>query len=357
MDAINQVSNLNTGLDTFPSVARSLIQFVTTEITDVVDNIITGSTFDVYLKSFIATAQGVTQTSTLEIFPLSQSWNNGTGQFLDSPITTNGCCWTSSQEASSGIGWETGDGTNSTSSFNATFASQGGGVWHISSSATSSLTQILYPYTQQFAARSDKDLCVKTTEAVHDWYSGSKDNNGYILKWSDSIEFNTDKDIQPILKYFSIDTNTIYPPELEFRFDDFTYNTSSTIPVLTQPNAFVSLDENPGIFYSGSVNKFRLNVRPKYPTRVFQTSSLFTKQHYLPSGSSLYAIKDLDTNEYIIDFDSTYTQISADTTSSFFDVYMNGLEPERYYKILIQVTSGGSTTIYDDKYFFKVING
>jgi len=357
LDAINQVSNINTGLNTFPSVARSLIQFNNSEITDVVDNKISGSTFDVYLKSFIATAQGITQTSTLEIFPLSQSWNNGTGQFLDSPITTDGCCWGSPQEGSSSVSWETGDGTNSTSSYDATYASQGGGVWFLSSSATSSPSQIAYPYTQQFGVRSNKDLSIKTTEAVHDWYSGSRDNDGFILKWNDSIEFDTDKDIQPILKYYSVDTNTIYPPQLEFRWDDFSYNTSSAIPTLTQPNAFVSLEENPGIFYSGSINRFRLNVRAKYPARVFQTSSLYTKQNYLPSGSSMYAIKDLDTNEFVVDFDSTYTQISADETSSYFDIYMNGLEPERYYQILIQVTSGGSTTIYDDNYYFKVVNG
>jgi hypothetical protein len=34
---------------------------------------------------------------------------------------------------------------------------------------------------------------------------------------------------------------------------------------------------------------------------------------------------------------------------------MNGLEPERYYKILIKVTLGGTTTVLDDNYFFKVI--
>ena len=84
--------------------------------------------------------------------------------------------------------------------------------------------------------------------------------------------------------------------------------------------------------------------------------NVFTKQHYLPT-SSYYAVKDLDTNEFVVDFDSDYTKISADTTSSYFDLYMNGLEPERYYQVLIKVEAGGSTTIYDDEYYFKVING
>ena len=61
--------------------------------------------------------------------------------------------------------------------------------------------------------------------------------------------------------------------------------------------------------------------------------------YYLPESSSLYAIKDLDNNEMVIDFDSNYTRISSDSVSSYFDVYMNGLQPERYYKILIKATS------------------
>jgi len=35
-------------------------------------------------------------------------------------------------------------------------------------------------------------------------------------------------------------------------------------------------------------------------------------------------------------------------------VYMYGLEPERYYKILIKTVISGSTLIFDDQYFFKV---
>jgi hypothetical protein len=36
---------------------------------------------------------------------------------------------------------------------------------------------------------------------------------------------------------------------------------------------------------------------------------------------------------------------------------MNGLEPERYYAVLIKTTIDGSTIIFDDDYYFKVVNG
>ncbi len=101
---------------------------------------------------------------------------------------------------------------------------------------------------------------------------------------------------------------------------------------------------------------FKINCRPQYPTRVFQTSSIYTTNYYLPTAS-YYAIKDLDTNEFIFNFDDTYTKISADTVGSYFTIYMNGLEPERYYQILLKVVLNGETIILGDNYYFKIING
>ena len=81
------------------------------------------------------------------------------------------------------------------------------------------------------------------------------------------------------------------------------------------------------------------------------------KTFLLPS-SSYYAIKDLDTNEYVVDFDENYTKISADPQSSYFTVYMNGLEPERQYQILIKTIVGNEIIVYKDNNFnFKVQNG
>ena len=83
---------------------------------------------------------------------------------------------------------------------------------------------------------------------------------------------------------------------------------------------------------------------------------MYTQNYYLPT-TSYYAIKDLDTNEFVVDFDTNFTQISANSESNYFDVYMNGLEPERYYKILVKTTINNSTIIFDNDFYFKVING
>ena len=126
--------------------------------------------------------------------------------------------------------------------------------------------------------------------------------------------------------------------------------------VINTPDIFMSLDNNQGVFYSESINNFRLNVRPEFPVRTFETSSIDTLNYALPS-SSYYAIKDLDTNEFVVEFDKEFTQISCDPTGSFFKVYMNGLEPERYYQILVQTEIQGNTIVMDENYYFKVING
>jgi hypothetical protein len=142
------------------------------------------------------------------------------------------------------------------------------------------------------------------------------------------------------------------------KWDDSTFNTgSSSTTELTTTEALISITNNKEEYYPEEVAKFKINSIEKFPARTFLTSSGYTKNFYLPSGSSLYAIKDNKTNEYLIDFDSQFTKISADANSSFFNVYMNGLEPERYYTVLVQITIGNETKIFDDNLTFKVIEG
>ena len=43
--------------------------------------------------------------------------------------------------------------------------------------------------------------------------------------------------------------------------------------------------------------------------------------NYALPENSYYAIKDLDTNEMVIDFDTTYTKLSCDTSGSYFKLY------------------------------------
>ena len=359
IDSILEVSNLNPSTFSTPIVARSIIQFDQDQINSVIDTFNTASTnISASLKAFISDASGVVMPSVMEIYPLSSSFNNGSGEFLDNPSTKNGVSWAFRANAGSEAWAEDNFATNVTASF--ITASIGGGNWYTASSDTN----LNLEYTQSFNLRTSKDINSDVTDIVKTWYSSSKsiagtytniENNGFILKWSDSIEFDNNLSIQPKMQFYSVDTNTIYPPQLEIKWRDFKYD-SGNLQVINTPDIYLAIDNNEGVFYSESINQFRINCRPEFPVRVFQTASLYTTNFALPS-SSFYAIKDLDTNEFVIDFDNEFTQISCDNTGSYFTVWMNGLEPERYYEILIQTTVDGNTIVKDDQYYFKVVNG
>lgn len=362
LDAILEVSNTVPNISPSPRVARALVQFNQSEIEDVIDNKISGSSWNSNLRLFIAEAQGINLDTTIKVYPVSENWGNGTGEYEDSPQTVNGTSWKYIEYSGSSI-WKTGGYTPYVTGSYSGSISNGlingvGGNWYTGSSYV--VGELVG--SQKFNLRSQKDLNISTTNIVNAWYTASTespinsvDNNGFIIKLTSSIEYNPSRSVQPTFKYYSVDTNTIYPPSLEFKWDDQSFETGSLSEISTQ-DLSVSLDNNTGVFYPESVNRFRLNVREQFPVRTFQTSSLYTTNKFLNSNS-LYAVKDLDTNEFVIDFDTNYTKISCDVNGNYFDIYMNGLEPERYYKILIQTTISGSTIVKDEDYYFKVING
>ena len=364
--------NMNTGLDEIveatetsfayadpnPQTSRFLIKFSNTDITTVVDlipqDIFDNGDWKVNLQCFIATSTGLQADTTVECFPVYGIWDMGTGRYLDDPIATNGTSWIwSTYSGSGGTKWTTTSyPSNVTASYNTTYAVAGGGNWYYTSSVPS-LNPLSASVT--FGFFNTKDLNLDVTKLVNAWVTGSIPNEGFILK--QAVEFINNKDVQPELKYFSRDTHTIYPPALQFSWIDYSFNTgSSTQTILNSLPATVNLAQNPGTFYPQSFNRFRINARPEFPLQLWQTSSVYLNNYYLPT-SSYWAIKDLDTNEMVVDFDTQFTQLSADATSSYFDVWMNGLEPERYYTILIKSEIQGTTQVFDDQYYFKVING
>jgi hypothetical protein len=356
---------MNTGLDeilevsTFyntnnPEVSRYLLKFSQDEINDLLDNKIGTSSYQINLRNFIANITGLNLDTTLEIYPISGSWVMGTGRYSNSPQVTNGVSWKYQSLSGSGE-WPTTFTAYVTASYPST--NPGGGTWY-----TGSALNLIITASQILNYSSDKDINTDVTNIVKNWYSSSKslggfNNDGFIIKQSDSSEFVANQNYVTTVKYFSIDTHTIYPPCLEFRWRDYSFDTgSSTNTIISSSRLVATLGHNGGYYRLGSVEKIRINSRPQFPTKTFQTTSAYTINYYLPT-SSYYAIKDLDTNEFVIDFDTNYTQISADSEGSYFTLYMNGLEPERYYQVLIKTIIGNETLILDDNYYFKVING
>jgi hypothetical protein len=340
---------LNTGLDeilelsTYESidgtneVSRPIIKFPQDEILGLSNLVSNAPSVDVYLRLSLANASQLPLDYTIHCHPLAVDWNVGTGRLGDSPTITDGVSWAFTTELS-GSTWFDTSIPETTGSYS---TNVGGGLWYTSS---------LYEATQSFTRVSSKDIELKITNTLDAWFNSTIGNYGVILKHSDSLEFTTASKFET--KYFSGNTHTIYPPCLEVRWDDFSY--SSSLSTATSPNIVATLANNQSEYQQDSVQRFRVNVRDRYPARAFTATSVYLNNKTLPT-SSYYSIKDLDTEEIVVDYDEVYTKISADNTSNYFDVYMNGLEPERYYKILIKTTINGSTLVLDDNYFFKVI--
>jgi hypothetical protein len=345
---------LNTGndeileLSTFESingtneVSRVLIKFPSSEINDIIANKVSNKTFDTYLKLSLANAFSLPLDYTIFALPIAQDWNKGTGRLGNVPITTDGVSWKFRSELDVNP-WPTSSYPAGTTGFYDLSGNAGGGIWWTGSN---------YIYTQSFAANDSKDIEIKTTNIVSAWYSSSIANDGFILKHSSSLEFTTASKFE--LKYFSGETHTIYPPCLEIRWDDSEYSTGS-LSVISSSYYVATLNNNKGEYQQDSVQRFRVAVRDLFPPVTFRTVLSFANQKALPS-SSYWAIKDLDTEEMVVDYDTNYTKISCDSSSNYFDIYMNGLQPERYYKILIKsVLSDGEIVILDKDYIFKVI--
>ncbi len=336
----------------FPQASRFLVEFDLDEIYNVLDVIASGFSTTSFLRVYSANARGLTSTTTVLITAIGQNWNMGSGEYLIDPLVVNGCSWDWRLTSGSGV-WLTDPsvaGFDPTAGITGSYSglnNQGGGAWYTASVAS-----------QSFDYYSTLDINTNVTEFITNWSSSIFTNYGFIVRQSESQEFIDDINQQTELKFFSRDTNTIYPPQLEIKWDDSIFNTgSSDTTELITTQALLSLSNNKAEYYPEEIAKLKINAIEKFPARTFLTSSGYTKNFYLPRDSSLYAIKDSKTNEYVIDFDPQHTKISADEECSFFNVYMNGLEPERYYTTLIQININGETKIFDTDLEFKVVEG
>lgn len=329
----NPANSLVAGVSTtstYDDLRRSLIKFSDSDL-DKIKSFATGS-WKAGLKLYLANAENLSTTYNLEIRQVSQSWDMGTGQFGDSPETRNGVCWYStSSYFTSASSWATVPQQY--------FMTPGGGSWTGS-----------YYASQSFNNNSAKDVNADVSNIVNSWFSGSQ-NNGFIVKFPNLIESSSASYIG--VSFFSVDTHTIYPPALEMKWDDSSY--TGSLSEISDSNFVVTIGNNQGTYKTQTEKvKFRINARDKYPARVFITSSFYTINKRLPQ-TTYWAIQDLKTTDMIVDFDTDYTKVSYDQNGSFASLYLNGLEPERYYKLLVKTTlPTGETIDVDNDCIFKI---
>ena len=340
----------------YPS--RIILKFKNEELKDTIEDIIGHSNFNnittASLQLTAAEPKNLISTLNLQVFTISQSWDEGTGRYSNLPTSSNGASWRYRNNTTVATEWTTASfGLGSTGSIDSTLITEGGGVWYTGSGFTS---------TQQFLVGDSLDTDFDVLNIVQKFsaslfnsstYPTGVENNGFLIKKPDTIEENVSASFGE-LQYFSVDTHTIHPPKLCFKWDDSIFIDTATGSAKQSGELSVSLYRNHQEYNQNDEAIFRIHVRDKYPTRQFASSSNFLDVGYFTT-SSFYSIRDAHTEQEVIPFDNNNTKLSADSEGMYFKLFMNGLQPERYYRVLFKHINNDGTRIYDDNYYFKVI--
>ena len=352
--------SLNTGLDeileirkdvnvagTTVDVSRVLIQFDLTKAKRLEAENPT-KVFKYYLNLFDARPSALSVSQSLFAYPVSGSWTMGQGRLGDNPQTTEGCSFNFRDGATVGTNWIPG-------------VSGSGGSWFTGSQ---------YEATHSLNHRTE-DVRMDVTNIVNQWLDDNIVNNGFIVKRSGSLgEIETTDDEGSNerlgnLSFFSSDTHTKYPPTLEIQYDDSVWDTGSLSPLSSTDidDLVIYMKGLRPEYKEKSRAKFRVVGRERYPEKTFASTPSTLTVKYLPSGSasgdgSFYQLQDAETEDIIVPFGSG-SRISCDSNGNFFNLDLDGFQPERFYSILFQVVSGSGTNdkqklILDEGFTFKV---
>ena len=388
LQGTQSVYNPTTTFTNDPEFSRILIQFDLTSISSslLTGDINNGSKF--FLKLKASSTSEVPLDYKIYAYPVSKSWDMGIGRYDTDGIGSFGASWyynTTQNTASlwysptastvtynfsnylltSSLGsasFQNGGATwtynvpstylQPTSSTSSSFYNVYSGSKYISSFCSSSLSGSSLICSQSYSY-STSDIYMDVTSIVKSWICGCVPNNGFIL--ISSLELVQSDDINSSIRFFSKETNTIYQPYLDVKWDDSVYSTGSLVS-LTGFNPYTVVVKNVGREYKfGSVPRINIFAREKAPLKNFVKG--YQQSQYLSSSllptDSYYAIKDNESENFVIDFDD-YTKLSCDGAIHYFRLDTTGLPVERYYRILIKTEINGEIVIFDNGNIFKV---
>ena len=329
-------ANLNTGRDEILEVGkkqdkleivngrvRSLIKFTLTDLFGA------PTSSDVHLSLKVANATKLNQNELVYVYPVSRSWEEGSGYFEQSPIKSDdGATWTT---YASGSNW----------SGSLEIPGHGlGGDFKLTPVVSASVTDI----------RND-EFRINVTDVVQPMISGSSksSNYGLLLTFSGSAE--ADINNTGNLKFFSRQTHTVHAPVLELVWSNQSFATGS-LKTLSSLDIEIAPRNMKAQYSVGTVSKMYFTVRDKYPAKVYSNTRRFSNKYYLPSGS-IYTIVDAGSGTTIVPFD-TYSHVDCDATGSYVMLDTKPLHKNRFYELSLKVTL--SSEVYFSRPFrFKIV--
>ena len=327
LDEVLEVSKVYYG--SLKDTARTLIKFDTNTLSaSLASGDVTMSVAEMVLRE--TETNEIPLSYSLEINPVSQSWEMGVGTRFDD-ISSDGCTW---NYRASGSNWLP---TNVSNSGSATGSFDGkGGMWYTASQATRS-----YDY-------ESSDLIVDVSSSFSFWLDEDYPNEGFIIKHESSKE---DNDIDyGQLKFFSKETHTIYQPKVRIGWDDSRYETGS---LQALPEEYkISLKRLKKSYRAGGRYDIEVFARELYPQKTFHNTFGYSTGSLLPT-SSFYQIRDCESNDIIIPF-GDFSKLSTFGNKSRISLDLTNFEINRSYKVELKIERTGSAEYFDDDYIFEV---
>ncbi len=284
------------------------------------------------LKLFVSEEIDIPETYNIVAHPMRESWTAGLGKRYHNPTTTEGVSWLYRTGKTPEVLWTGGN--------------YGGYFWsgsHASQSAT-----------QEFSGVQG-DIDIDVTNIVESWHTNTITNTGFIVKRSGSEETSTTQ--LGITRYYSKNTNTIYPPRLIAKWDNTPARSTGSMTELgSNDDIKVEALLTPE-YKQDTETRVEVIAQPRFPTRT-QTDAVGTITRYALPASSSYAIIDNATGEVVIDHDTVSTLIACSGNKHYIDINFAGLFPERYYKLQVKVPDllyTNSVQYFNVPTVFKVI--
>lgn len=320
--------------------SRILIKFDLTEVSKSISNgrITNDNQFFLTLKA--TTATNLPLDYTMWVYPVAESWLNGTGFNNSNPQITNGVSWYYKDSKTQASRWLTGSYASNITGSYGTIA--GGGTWFTSS------------YGSQTFRFESADTHIDVTSIVRSWISGSIPNHGFMIKLD--TEYENNEQSFGIIQFFSVNSHTIFIPRLEVFWKDHDISGINSFSEI-QTDDFVLSVRNLRESYSDSEKaKLRLGIRERYPVATYSTSSGYTLNSKRLPINSYFQIQDVVTDEVIIPFHPSGTLINCDSTGNYFNIDCTSLMPERMYKFVVksEFEGGDVVRIIDDNFNFKI---
>jgi hypothetical protein len=338
-----QQPNQNTGLDevleiskvyygNIKDISRTLIKFDVGYLSkSLADSVFSLSEASLILKE--TESQEIPLEYTIYAYPISGSWEMGIGTRFDN-ISTQGVTW-NYREGDSKLDWLE-NGLNLGTDANPNNGT--GGTWWL---ATNSMQSFNY---------QSADIEMNVKPILQSWMSGSIPNDGFILKYLDINENDTQD--YGILKFFSKETNTIYQPKIRIGWDDQTFITGS-LTELKASDIKIGISNLKKEYKVDTTIKLKLFARELYPLKTFTNQFAYNNIKYLPQ-TTYYQIKDFTSDDIIIPF-SEYSKISCNSEGNYVNINLSNWEADRVYKIEFKVQNEDGVQYYDNELTFNIV--